>query len=94
MTTTLRVRNAMLAELGNGDTTLDAITAMHDTLARAERDHIAAWYRAGLGAGGQPIDWVNWYTQPRRRPITRGRPKRSRTPRQIRSPPAVLAMNT
>jgi hypothetical protein len=26
-----------------------------------DRDMLGAWYRAGLAAGGEPVDWVSWY---------------------------------
>ena len=69
MNTGPRIRNALLAQLDSGDTGRDAVTAMHQTLLCTERDYIGAWYRAGLAAGGEPVDWVGWYSQRlRRRP--------------------------
>ena len=61
LTTTGQLRNALLSTLDAGDTTLDELAALHDMLARGERDYIGASYRAGLAAGGQPNDWVSWY---------------------------------
>jgi hypothetical protein len=26
-----------------------------------DRDMLGAWYRAGLAAGSEPVDWVSWY---------------------------------
>jgi hypothetical protein len=53
----------MIAEIDSGDITLDALTTMHTALHLAERDHIGAWYRAGLAAGGHAVDWVRWYRE-------------------------------
>ena len=64
MTSPLRIRNALLAELDSGDTTLDNITTMCTTPWREPNaTNIAAWYRAGLAAAGEPVDWVQWYTE-------------------------------
>lgn len=27
-----------------------------------DRDYLHAWYHAGLAAGGDPVDWVSWFT--------------------------------
>jgi hypothetical protein len=35
--------------------TLNLATEIRDT------DHLHAWYRAGLAAGGDPVDWLQWY---------------------------------
>lgn len=35
--------------------TLNLATEIRDT------DHLHAWYRAGLAAGGDPVDWRTWY---------------------------------
>jgi hypothetical protein len=67
MNTGPRIRNALLAQLDSGDRGLNAVTAMHQTLLCTERDYIGAWYRAGLAAGGEPVDWVGWYSHRLRR---------------------------
>lgn len=43
--------------------TVDRSEALELAVYVRDRAFVDAWYRAGLAAGGEPVDWIGWYQQ-------------------------------